>query len=111
MSRVEVWRTLHAQNILYMLGQVFPDIDAGEMQLRFSEENHNAADEISSEWMEVRDNSMISLPTESSLLTDIRVLMILDAPHEDSPGGSRNKRGRDIPLDSKSVFTQSEREK
>ena len=44
-------------------------------------------------------------------LADNRVFMILDAPHEDAPGGSRNKRGRDIPLESKSVFTQSERER
>ena len=39
MSKVEVWRTIHAQNILYMLGQVFLDIDVGEMQLQFPEEN------------------------------------------------------------------------
>ena len=71
MSKVEVWRTIHAQNILYMLGQVFPDIDVGEMQLQFPEENQNAADEIPSEWMEVRDDSMIGLPTESSLWADI----------------------------------------
>ena len=71
MSKVEIWRIIHAQNILYMLGQVFTDVDVCDWKLQLPEDDQDEDEEMPSEWMEMRDDSLVGLPTESSLLADI----------------------------------------
>ena len=79
MHKVEIWRNIHAQNILCMIASVFQDINIGnkEINLHFGLED-DINEEMPTEWKDIRmenDDSYMGLPTDSGFLAEIDSLL------------------------------------
>eukprot|EP00794_Sanderia_malayensis_P012398 gene12398-13678_t len=80
MEKIEIWRIIHAKNILVILSRIFDDIEAdGNTEIQFSFLSED--EEMLPEWVDMRDDSYKIFPFESGLLAEIdSVINTIDEP-------------------------------
>ena len=64
-GNVEIWRVIHANNILVALSETFKDIDIDTSNLLLSDPELQLEDELDDQWLDIRDDSNITLLADS----------------------------------------------
>ena len=76
LDQIEIWRAIHAKNILVMLSEVFSDIESDKDDRHVTFEACDSDDnEVQHDWLEVRDDSHFSVELDSGYLQDVDTAM------------------------------------
>ena len=74
-GNVEIWRVIHANNILVALSETFKDIDIDTSNLLLSDPELQLEDELDDQWLDIRDDSNITLLADSFQIEELDKVM------------------------------------
>ena len=74
-GNVEIWRAIHANNILVALSETFKDIDIDTSNLLLSDPELQLEDELDDQWLDIRDDSNITLLEDSFQIEELDKVM------------------------------------
>ena len=75
LDNIEIWRIVHANNILVALSKTFNHIDIGTAELQLSDTDQEMEDELLDQWLDIRDDSQLDILADSFEIEEVTKFM------------------------------------
>ena len=75
LDNIEIWRIVHANNILVALSETFNDIDIDTAELQLSDPDQEMEDELLDQCLDVRDDSQLDILADSFEIEEVTKFM------------------------------------